>query len=444
MRAGDPPKGGSFGVMHAVTTAPLERWSPGPDDWDAAAVQHLFLRTGLGASPERAASALASGFETSHAQLIDEAAETAASDVSVAAHLGRADLLAASWFERLTRPATGCAGLRERMALVWHDHFATSIAKVGDAVLMARQIDLFRTHGLGDFRELLARVMRDPAMLVWLDGTRNRKGAPNENLARELFELFALGRGNYGEADVKEAARGLSGWRVDGRRARFRGRDHDDGIKEVLGVHGPLDTDGVVEATVTHPACPRFVARRLATAFVADDPGDHLVDALGVELVANDWDVLATVSTLLASRAFFAPSSRGARIASPVEFLCRAQLSLGAPTAPLDLASAAEAMGQVLYAPPSVEGWRPGRAWIGAASWIARERTSWRQAEDWSESDDSAELAPNALAHALLERLLPNAPSDWRDDYVASAERFDHPRAELCRALLAAPDFHLV
>ena len=281
-------------------------------------------------------------------------------------------------------------------------------------------------------------------MLIWLDGTRNRKGAPNENLARELFELFALGRGNYSEADVREAARGLSGWRVRGRTARFLEAEHDDGLKSVLGRRGPLDLEGVVEATVSSPDCPRFVALRLARTFVADSPPEDLVDALAGELVEQGWDLLATLRTLLLSRAFHDPRFRGARIASPVEFVTRSQLALGATTAPLALAESCASMGQALFAPPSVEGWPSGRSWIGSATWIARERSAWRQAEDWSGKGDLVELPPSELADALLGRLYPANEPEWSDTLRESARELEAPRTEVCRALLAAPEYHLV
>ena len=124
--------------------------------------------------------------------------------------------------------------LGERLTLMWHNHFATSNRKVQDLALMREQNDLLRQHARATFGELLHAVVKHPAMLVWLDADANRKGHPNENLARELMELFTLGVGNYTEDDVQAAARALTGWTVVGGRFGFRETRHDDGEKVFL------------------------------------------------------------------------------------------------------------------------------------------------------------------------------------------------------------------
>lgn len=141
------------------------------------------------------------------------------------------------WFYRMINTETP---LIEKMALFWHDHFATSISKVGNMMLMARQIDLFRKYALGSFRDLLFAVGNDPAMMIWLDASQNRKGNPNENYAREVMELFTLGRGHYTEKDVKEAARSFTGWRYDSKNNQvvFDYKQHDYDLKGVLDKKG--------------------------------------------------------------------------------------------------------------------------------------------------------------------------------------------------------------
>src|SRR5262249_45551303 len=136
--------------------------------------------------------------------------------------------------------------VREKLTLFWHDHFATSDAKVKSAALMFRQNCLLREHALEKFGPFLQAVSRDPAMLYWLDSNRNGKGAHNENYARELMELFSLGVGNYTEKDVKEAARAFTGWHTDGGRFKFDARLHDEGMKTVLARTGNLDGGDVV------------------------------------------------------------------------------------------------------------------------------------------------------------------------------------------------------
>ena len=186
----------------------LEPWQPQAGEWDRSAVLHLFRRAGFGARPEELELALAEGLEPTLARLLaDRAAPELRASIQPLLATGELELLQAWWMALILE---GGAPLRERMALVWHGHFASSNDKVGDVRLMFAQNELFRTHGLGDFRALLRAVARDPAMLRWLDGDSNRRGHPNENFAREAMELFTLGIGNYGERDVQEAARAFS------------------------------------------------------------------------------------------------------------------------------------------------------------------------------------------------------------------------------------------
>src|SRR5262245_48432748 len=169
--------------------------------------------------------------------------------------------------------------LKERMTLFWHNHFATSIAKVRLPALMRDQNLLLRQHALGKFGPLVQAVSKDPAMLVWLDSNSNVKGKPNENYARELMELFCLGVGNYTEKDVREAARAFTGWHTNvtpesgfpqGTKPAFvfQRSLHDDGEKTVLGQAGKWDGGDVVRIVLEQPACARWVVRKLYRQFV--------------------------------------------------------------------------------------------------------------------------------------------------------------------------------
>jgi hypothetical protein len=153
--------------------------------------------------------------------------------------------------------------MQERIALFWHNHFATSVGK-GEGSMAPRmhaQIDLFRRLGMANFRELLKEIGRDPAMLVWLDGQFNRKGKPNENYGRELQELFTLGIGNYTETDVKEIARAYTGWRIRDEEGVLDPHAFDDGEKEIYGKKGKFNDEGVIDLILAHPACPKHIAR---------------------------------------------------------------------------------------------------------------------------------------------------------------------------------------
>jgi uncharacterized protein (DUF1800 family) len=264
--------------------------------------------------------------------------------------------------------------LAERLALFWHNHFATSAAKAGMAV--KGQNDLFRRLGRAPFGELLGAVARDPALLLYLDAQANRKGKPNENLARELLELFTLGIGHYGEADVKEAARALTGWTVDKGQFREDAALHDAGEKTILGQKGPWRGGDLLRLALTHPATAGRLAAQLCEYFL----GEGAIDADGTRALAaglreRNLDVGWAVETVLRSRAFFAEANLGTRVLGPVEYVvgaARALELLGPAPNTLVLAEFMANLGQDLFHPPNVGGWPGGRAWLSTRAAVGR------------------------------------------------------------------------
>ncbi len=435
--------------MGARADQPLAPWRPGVDGpWDRAAASHLFRRAGLGARPEELELALERGFEaTLDALLAGESDARREERLRPLLAAGEPDYLRGWWIDLCLRSP---APLVERMTLLWHDHFATSYAKVRDVRLMHAQNELFRTQGLGGFRALLRAVLRDPAMLVWLDGDANRAGKPNENLAREVLELFALGLGHYGEEDVRELARALTGLGIEGRRFTWRSEHHDDGVKRLLGRSGRFACDDALEAVFAHPACAEHVARRLLAEFVEPTPAAADVAATAERLRALDWHVGGTVETILRSRLFFAARARRARIAGPVEFACSTVRALGLSVAPAGLAGAAADMGQRLLEPPSVKGWDGGRDWINAATWLAR--TGWLAqllASDPVALERSLGGPGETLVERVLTRLLPEGlAADERAvlEDAAAAQAAGSPGDALQAVtllVLSSPDYHL-
>src|SRR3954453_5594197 len=182
------------------------------------------------------------------------------------------------WFNRMLftqRP------LQEKMTLFWHGHFATANSKVGNPLYMLNQIKLFRDNGLGSFETLLQKVTRDPAMLIWLDNRQNRKGAPNENYAREVEELFTVGIGNYTEQDIKEAARAFTGHTLDkDANYVFNKNQHDAGQKTFMGQTGNFDADDILGILVRNPAAARFITTKLFSYFVYENPDPSIIDRL--------------------------------------------------------------------------------------------------------------------------------------------------------------------
>jgi uncharacterized protein (DUF1800 family) len=273
------------------------------------------------------------------------------------------------WLDRMLRTNRP---LVEKMTLFWHGHFATSVAKV-QPPQMAGQINLLRRLGLGRFPALLSAVTRDPAMLIWLDNRANAKAHPNENYAREVMELFALGLGNYTEDDVKEAARAFTGWTVDkNQQAAFVAARHDDGIKSVLGKSGRFDADDVVAIVVSQPVHQRFLAHGLLEFFVYSDPEPELIEALAQVYALSGFDVAKTVGTLLRSNVFYSARAYRAIPKSPVEFAIGTLRYIGAQTVPPNLVYQLARMGQEPLNPPSVKGWDGGPAWINTSTLLAR------------------------------------------------------------------------
>ncbi len=273
------------------------------------------------------------------------------------------DRVAYWWANRmLTSPRP----LEEKMALFWHGHFATNEDKVRDYRKMLNQLDLFQTRGLGNFRTLLIGVAQDPAMLAFLDAGVNVKGAPNENFAREIMELFTMGVGHYSERDIREAARAFTGWNYEGVAFHIDAAKHDGGPKEVLGRRGNYDGVQVIDLILDQPATPQFLATKLYRHFVRDDVDPAVAAELGRRLKAGNYDIAPFLEMLFLSHDFYAPESVATRIKSPVELVVSTYRKLGLAEIPgvPDFNETTAALGQRLMHPPTVAGWAQGRSWI--------------------------------------------------------------------------------
>jgi uncharacterized protein (DUF1800 family) len=295
---------------------------------------------------------------------------TAVAD-TLACHAGDTDRLKAWWFYRML---FGPDALVERLVLMWHNHFATSATKVG--MMVRRQNDIFREVARAPFGELLRRLVHDPALLIWLDAQANRKGHPNENLGRELMELFTLGIGHYTEIDVKEAARALTGWTVEKDQFKEDARVHDPGPKTILGKKGCWKGDDLVRMLLDHPATSERLAFRVCELLM----GEGAIDAAGVRRLAaglreHGLDISWAVETVLRSEAFFAEVNLGCRVLGPAEYVvgsAQALELLDPPPNTLILAEFATNLGHNLFYPPNVGGWPGGRSWISTRSAIGR------------------------------------------------------------------------
>ncbi len=274
------------------------------------------------------------------------------------------------WIERMTK---GNDPLLDRMTLFWHGMLTSSVEQVRRSYPMIRQSQFLRTNALGSYSALLSGIARDPAMLLYLNNTSNRKGNPNENLARELMELFSLGVGNYTEADVKEAARALTG-RATTRTGEFefRAKQHDGGEKTVLGVKGKHDGDALVKIVLEQDACPRFVAKKILTYFEGVEPDTARLDEYGRFLRENSFEMKPFLKKLFLDPAFYRDEIVGARVQSPVDYMVGVARRLGVEAPPVMLGSGAALLGQRLLAPPNVKGWDEGPTWITTSSLMQR------------------------------------------------------------------------
>jgi hypothetical protein len=256
--------------------------------------------------------------------------------------------------------------LREKMALFWHGHFAVNEAKVRDYRKLLLQLQLFQAQGTGNFRQLMIAVAQDPAMLEFLDAGVNVKGAPNENFAREIMELFTMGVGNYTEADIREAARAFTGWNFNNLTFVVNKDQHDDGEKKFLGRTGRFDGVDIINIILDQPVTAEYIASKIYRFFVRQEVSPGLRARLGARLRDGNYEIAPLLETIFLSRDFYSPASVGTHIKSPVELAVSTYRKLGLASVPgvPDFNAATGALGQRLFAPPTVAGWAGDRSWI--------------------------------------------------------------------------------
>lgn len=363
---------------------------------DRSLVAHLFRRAGFGARPAELdhyqsvaypdiVEELVSGQPIMGQQpplyegfLEPTAVDTAYNAVERATPIRALDQIQSDWIRYLV---TSVTPLVERITLMLHDHFATGYSPGDyiDAPELTTQVKLFRKHALGNWATLChAIAVDDVAMGMWLDADRNVVAAPNENLARELMELFMLGiDGGYTEFTVREAARALTGWNLDfnldplGPRYKmsFYAPNHDEENKNIFGRIGNWGAHDVVNILLDQDAASRHLARRLITTFVTPSPPSGLVESIAATLRASDWEMKPALRALFNSPEFAA--SRNTLVKSPAEFIVGAWRALGVT----DYASGNYWMGQAgqkLFDPPNVGGWIPNEGWLSAGFLLSR------------------------------------------------------------------------
>jgi uncharacterized protein (DUF1800 family) len=294
------------------------------------------------------------------------------------------------WLQRMADPMTAA---REKVVLFLHGHFATSEEKVRNPNVLYQQNQMFRERAMGPWSELVLGVAQDPAMLIYLDGARSRPEQPNENFARELFELFTLGEGNYTEKDIQEAARAFTGWTIRLPKKPGEVMDeettppsfvnhpkwHDPKSKKIFGKTGNFDGADVVRLTLQQPAAPRWITGKLWRFYTGASPSEDLHRELVSAWEENKGQIRSFLQSMWTHPAFYAPELARQRVKSPVEWLVGLCRQLGRPLPAPALASEITAqLGQKLFAPPNVKGWDGGITWINTTSLEKRyEYGSW-------------------------------------------------------------------
>jgi Protein of unknown function (DUF1800) len=364
---------GELDLAHAL--------SPYAGPWNPRLAAHLLRRGGFGGSPADIDTAVAAGMNHAVDGLIhpqpDRLPAMPSGDLSFGPMVDpmqrqRAFVSTVSWW--LDRMLQSPNPLVERMVYFWHNHFTSAIDGGITPTLMVGQNNLYRQNALGNYAQLTHAVSRDPAMLLYLNGNANRKQHPNENFARELMELFAMGVGNYTEQDVRESARAFTGWVLPryGDEPTFVERFHDDGVKTFLGQTGDFSGDDVVDIIMQQPATARFMATKFLRNFVYDDPEPQLVDAVAAKLRQSGYDTGALMDCLLRSNVFYSPRAYRSLVKSPVELVVGAMKTVGITTSAPAVIGAMGTMNQVLMRPPNVAGWPGGSAWLNDGTVLAR------------------------------------------------------------------------
>ena len=433
---------------------------------EIALMAHLMRRAGFGATRSELEAYVAKGYEATVEELLHpEDAPPALSDELLIRryHVDENSLLALESCQTywLYRMINTMRPLEEKLSLFWHGIFATGYTKLNQPKAILGQIDMFRRHGLGSFRDLLIQVSRDPAMIFWLDNKDNHKGAVNENYGREILELFSMGVGNYTEVDVRQCSHAFTGWTIrndtmhTARVARdsvwpygrldwqfeYRDDDHDDNEKQFLGESGAFNGEEVIDIICGQPATAKFVARHLYNFFVADEPqvpawdtvppGDpDAVQTLIDAFVSSGYELRSVLRVLFNSDFF--KNARFARVKNPAELVAGTARMAGTHRFPalqdVDLGLVAGYMGQRLLDPPSVEGWHTGKEWINTAALVQRVNFAVRQ---FGDADALGVSSIIDRVRALGPRMSPEELVDACLDLIGPLTLSDSARREL-------------
>jgi uncharacterized protein (DUF1800 family) len=447
-----------------LSFAATEAWLPLPAaDWNPEAARHLLRRAGWSAlpadvtraateglaatldrlfptqpmlfpeprmtahlkedTPELARSVLEAGNPQEKQRLLREARERtqlAIQDMSI------------KWLQYAAQPQNAAFA---KWVLFLSDVYVVGVDKVRNGALIWSHFDILGRNALGAAPALAKAVSRSPAMVTYLDLNQSKRGAPNENFARELFELFLLGEGNYSEKDIKESARAFTGYRQQYGVFHDVPAQHDPSPKTIFGQTGPFTGDDVIDLAFEQPAAAAFLPHEMVKFYLSDTPlPPEYLKALGTTWQGEDFDLRALALRFFGSRLFFAPEFRGDFIKSPIQFYLGLVQDLDLSVAPLprSVLVPLRQMGQMLFNPPNVRGWVGGRNWINSATLEVRrqlvESLFSPIREDALNADEQIELVAArangtsnfSVSDATLAPLALLDPADATDHLLAS------------------------
>jgi uncharacterized protein (DUF1800 family) len=439
--------------------------------WNEENVRHLLSRAGFGAESRDVKTYLKYGHVIAVEKLVT--AKPSAAQGPSRSGTDPADLAALRqwWIKRMAKAKSN--RLIEKMCLFWHDHFATNQTNVDNHLWVASQNKLFRLLGMGSFHTLVFEVTRDPAMLEFLDGRRNNKTKPNENYGRELQELFVLGVtdihgiDNYTQTDVSEMARALTGFTINtttnvgefnpsrfdtNNKTLFAGKPY-----QASGNLGVVDSSGallgpatnVIDILFSHRdsdnelTMPRFLAKKLWEWFAYPNPSIAVIDAVAAPFIAGGFIIRDLVRAIFLHEDFYSEAAKTSSVKNPVEYAISALRATRASTNALTVSDHLDAMGMLLFEPPTVNGWNPGFAWISSGLFLARLNFAQALAAGRDTSlklrlgrsldlsvPTAGELVDQILANLGIAARVPTGARQALVDYFAGETNFTDPTVQ--------------
>lgn len=441
--------------MHCATTGLLP-FTPASGEWTAADVQQLYRRLGYGASPAEVADGLLLTPELLVQQLLATAAgrdlppapEWATWDYDALAATGREPFTLYLEHMQEFMLLSLEHGVREKLVLFWHNHFVVKYESHSCPSYLFGYFRLLTTYAFGNFRDLVREMTRAPAMLFFLNGFDNRRESPNENYARELFELFTLGENNgYSQQDIVEASRALTGWNQWTSycgEVQWAPWGFDDGDKTVFGRSGNFDYAQLIDVLFEERGAliASFICRKLYRFYVNPEPDEAVVAALARTFVDSDFELLPVLRELFGSAHFFDPANRGVLIKSPMDLalgLLR-QGGFGTFDNHRDWSFwALTNMGQQLGEPPDVAGWPGDRSWIDSnrisLRWELTDGFSWAVYNhdattlvDFARQLTGNSREPEIIARAVVDYFIPRGlPDEAAYDLAVQALKWEVP-----------------